>query len=152
MIIGIGELGPVLVACGDVGRAAGALLPAAHLDMAMAFAATRALLGQADDGAHGHRGERKRAGRAYRCTCGAAIRLLHARAARGPPPAAASQVQHAMHHPFVVTKSSRRVASPTPPSAIAGIAGNHPSWFPRHSTRCCSRLHRPSCAVSSPSG
>ena len=53
MIVGIGELGPVLVACGDVGRAAGALLPAAHLDMAMAFAATRALLAKQTTGLTG---------------------------------------------------------------------------------------------------
>ena len=53
MIVGIGELGPVLVACGDVGRAAGALLPAAHIDMAMAFAATRALLAKQTTGLTG---------------------------------------------------------------------------------------------------
>eukprot|EP01045_Picozoa_sp_COSAG04_P002340 COSAG04_NODE_84_length_27625_cov_23.289835_15_plen_95_part_00 len=41
------------LACGDVGRAAGALLPAAHLDMAMAFAATRALLAKQTTGLTG---------------------------------------------------------------------------------------------------
>ena len=41
------------LACGDVGRAAGALLPAAHIDMAMAFAATRALLAKQTTGLTG---------------------------------------------------------------------------------------------------